>query len=88
MAWLGIAGSLGASRWLALACLSVAAIVVFIQAARMGNRYSILLGVLGAGMMFAGRFEMNSPTLVYSGLGMMVLASVRGQFFSTLFRHS
>lgn len=84
MAWFGIFGSLEVSSWvsdlwgtpLAIGLLSFAIVALVLRAWRSGNGNPLVIGLLGAGAMLAGKCLFAAPPLLYAGLGLLIGASI------------
>jgi hypothetical protein len=83
-AWVGVFGSLAGSPWvsavwgtpLAVGLLSFAVGALVLRAWRSRDPRPLLVGLLGAGALLAGKCLLDAPLLLYAGLGLLVGAFV------------
>lgn len=84
MAWLGFLGSLGVGSWvsglwgapLAIGLLILTNSALVLRARRSHDWGPVLVGLLGSGTLLAGKLLLDTPLLLYAGLGLLVMASI------------
>jgi hypothetical protein len=83
-AWFGIMGSLGAASWLdavwglplAVGLLSLTMTALTWRAWRIGDARPWFAGLLGSGLLLAGKWSFDAPPLLVAGLSLLLVASL------------